>query len=88
MSSAAVVPSALRVKYWDKLVRANNVDPDQTSHKSSLFWVCTFAIQPNLSRKSCLTHCILVDSYTVICWMSPFVILGVSGLFLLLLLNF
>ena len=28
-----------------------------------------------------LTHCILVDSSTVICWMSPFVILGVWGLF-------
>ena len=28
-----------------------------------------------------LTHCILVDSSTVICWTSPFVILGVSDLF-------
>ena len=28
-----------------------------------------------------LTHCILVDSSTVICWMSPFVILGASVLF-------
>ena len=28
-----------------------------------------------------LTHCILVDSSTVICWASPFVILGVSDLF-------
>ena len=28
-----------------------------------------------------LTKCILVDSSTVICWMSPFVILGVSSLF-------
>ena len=28
-----------------------------------------------------LTHCILVDSSTVICCMSPFVILEVSGLF-------
>ena len=27
------------------------------------------------------THCILVDSSAVICWMSPFVFLGVSGLF-------
>ena len=27
-----------------------------------------------------LTHCILVDTSSVICWMSPFVILGVSGL--------
>ena len=28
-----------------------------------------------------LTHCILVDSSTVICWTSPFVILGVLHLF-------
>ena len=28
-----------------------------------------------------LTHCIVVDSSTVICWRSPFLILGVSGLF-------
>ena len=28
-----------------------------------------------------LTHCILVDSSTIIFWTSPFVILGVSGLF-------
>ena len=28
-----------------------------------------------------LTHCILVDSSTVICWKSPFIILGMSGLF-------
>ena len=28
-----------------------------------------------------LTHCILVDASTVICWTSSFVILGVSGLF-------
>ena len=28
-----------------------------------------------------LSYCILVDSSTVICWMSPFVILGVSDLF-------
>ena len=28
-----------------------------------------------------LTQCILVDSSTVTCWMSPFVILGVTGLF-------
>ena len=30
------------------------------------------------SASSLLTHCILVDSPTVICWTSPFVILGVS----------
>ena len=28
-----------------------------------------------------LTHCTMVDSYTVICWTSLFVIIGVSGLF-------
>ena len=28
-----------------------------------------------------LTHCIQVDSSTVTCWMSPFVILEVLGLF-------
>ena len=28
-----------------------------------------------------LTHCVLVNSSTVICWMSSFVMLGVSGLF-------
>ena len=31
-----------------------------------------------------LTHCILVDFSTFICWTNPFVILGVSGLLLLL----
>ena len=31
--------------------------------------------------KFALTHCILVDSSSVIYWTSPFVILGVSGLF-------
>ena len=30
---------------------------------------------------SSLTHCILVDTSTMICWTSPFAILGVSGLF-------
>ena len=28
-----------------------------------------------------LTHCILIGSSTAICWTSPFVILGVSGLY-------
>ena len=27
-----------------------------------------------------LTHCLVVDSSSVICWMNPFVILGLSGL--------
>ena len=35
----------------------------------------------NTVRNLQLTHCILVDSSTVICWMSPFFILGVSDLF-------
>ena len=34
-----------------------------------------------LSHTQSLTHCILVNSSTVLCWMSLFVILGVSGLF-------
>ena len=34
-----------------------------------------------LSNWGRLTHCIPVDSSTVIYWLSPFVILGVSGLF-------
>ena len=34
-----------------------------------------------VSSGKCLTHCILMDSSIVICWMRPFVILGVSGLF-------
>ena len=29
----------------------------------------------------CKPHCILVDSSTVVCWMSTFVILGASSLF-------
>ena len=28
-----------------------------------------------------LTHCILVDFSTVMCWTSPIVMLGLSGLF-------
>ena len=34
----------------------------------------------NFSWISLLTHCILVNSCTVKCWMSPFIILGVWGL--------
>ena len=46
-----------------------------------------FQISP-LTKKwyKLLTHCILVDSSTVIGWMSPFVILGVSGQFCLFFL--
>ena len=40
------------------------------------------ACEEILVRSVCdLAHFILVDSSTVICWTSPFVILGVSGLF-------
>ena len=31
--------------------------------------------------QTCLTHCLLIDSSAVISWTSPYVILGVSGLF-------
>ena len=36
-----------------------------------------------INKRIPLTHCILVDSSTVTCWVGPFVIfiLGVSGLF-------
>ena len=44
---------------------------------------CWFA-----SFKVTLTHCVLVDSSTFICWMSPFVILGASGLFFSVILFF
>ena len=38
--------------------------------------------QPAYQGWSCwLTYCILVDSSTFIFWISPFAILGVSGLF-------
>ena len=60
----------------DKLLRS------RTNHKASI------AVHGHLKDSSLqmrcilnLTHCILVDSSTVICWTSPFVILGVSGLF-------
>ena len=38
-------------------------------------------VQRNFSITRFLTHCILVDSSAGICQMSPFVILGASGLF-------
>ena len=40
-----------------------------------MVWVSSIA-----GGRGSLTHCILVDSSTIICWTSPFVILGVSGL--------
>ena len=36
---------------------------------------------PPVKKHNNLTHYILVDFSTVICWTSPFVILGMSGLF-------
>ena len=39
-----------------------------------------FKNNPKYVNQSGLTHC-MVDSSTVICWMSPFAILWVSGLF-------
>ena len=36
---------------------------------------------PHLDLDCLLTNCILVDSFTVIWWTSPFVVLGVSHLF-------
>ena len=34
-----------------------------------------------VKKKPAITDCILVDSSTVICWTSPFVIIGVPALF-------
>ena len=51
-----------------------NIDKDDfilTLRTESRYW----------SAPDCLNHCILVDCSTVICWTSPFSILGVSGLF-------
>ena len=38
-------------------------------------------VERTCQRGNLLTHCFLVDFSTVLCWTSPFVILGVSGLF-------
>ena len=51
-------------------------DTDQTTPKGA---ICSGL--HCLTHLLILTHCILVDSSTVICWMSPVVILGASGLF-------
>ena len=45
----------------------------------SLRLFCRDAIADKVQRTS--THCILVDSPTIICWKGPLVILGVPGLF-------
>ena len=54
----------------DIIMRIQNkiVDPDEVAHHLGLL-----CLQIN--------HCILVDSSTVICWTSPFVLSGVSGVF-------
>ena len=50
------------------LLRGNGIDLD---HNRFLI----------LQVVTCLTHFIFVDSSSVICWMNPIVILGVSDLF-------
>ena len=38
-------------------------------------------------KEAChVAHCILVDTSTVVCWTSPFVILGMSGFFVTFIL--
>ena len=49
--------------------------------KSSLGQLVDFVQLIKQQHMCQLTHCILVDSSTVICWASPFAILGVSCLF-------
>ena len=44
-------------------------------------------VETFISRDKTFTHCILVDSSTYICWTSPFVILGVFCLFILILME-
>ena len=46
----------------------------------SLLWQMVLDFKFN-DKAFSLTHCILMDSLTVICWTSSFVTLGVSGLF-------
>ena len=43
---------------------------------------------PIINRYASSLHCILVDSSAVICWMSPFVIFGVPGLFVTFIIFF
>ena len=51
------------------------------SPTTQLHWTL---LPSNLQKSACsLIHCILVDSSTVICWTSPFVVLWVSFLSLL-----
>ena len=50
-----------------------SADSDPTAPEHSDLEVCPFF--------SNINHSILVDSFTVICWTSPFVISGVSCLF-------
>ena len=64
-----------------------------SSHKHTNMLLTTIQVGANVFKTrikeavSCLsgtlslTRCILVDSSTVICWMSPFVILGMSDVF-------
>ena len=43
---------------------------------------------PFLKEANLLTHCLLADSSAVTCWTSPFVFLGVSGVFCRFYSNF
>ena len=60
---------------WESMssVYQNSVDVYVVYMSSDLRFCTLFALL--------LTHCVLVDASTVICWTSPFVILGVSDLF-------
>ena len=59
---------------------------------TTCIWTCTILFLCNIHfwvtniYLMYLTHCILVDSSTVICWTSPFVIIGVSGYFVAFIL--
>ena len=48
----------------------NKVNPNQTAPEQS-----------DLGMHYLLTNCILTDYFIVLCWTSPFVILGASSLF-------
>ena len=60
-------------------LKSNSVDPNQTAPEDQpdQDLNCAHFMIKNIN----LTHCILVDSSTVVYWRSPFVILGVSDLF-------
>ena len=58
-----------------------------TLHKTPLIFQAKYGIVFFYQKlRSTLTHCVLVDSSSVICWTSPFVILGVWVYFVALIL--